>query len=287
MTRLAAVLLLAVTVLVSGCSTGLKLAYDNLERIALWQLDEYVTLDDAQKAAFRREFAALKAWHRAQQLPQYVTDLTRLADAIDRGEPAGAAVLATLVAADAHAQRVWDEARPGVERLLALLDDPQIAEYDARLRKRIAKAAREAADDSPAERREDWIDGWHDEMKPWLGRLNAAQKAVLDTAWTAEQPFLRSPEELAAVRLAGHARFVALLASRRQPDLTARLRAEADAREQARGDAARARERALIVRLFEAADADQRRHFSRAVRKLAGQLDELLEPAASVPAAAA
>lgn len=281
MTRFTAALLVTALLLLGGCSTGLRLAYANLERLALWQIGEYIRLDDAQKAVFRREFAALKAWHHRQQLPGQIAALRRLEAALAAGAPAGQSALAALEALDADAVAAWTMARPGVERLLALLDDQQIAAYDGKQRKRIDKAARKHADDTPAERRDDWLDAWHDQLKPWIGRPTPAQRALLDAAWEAEQPFLRSPEALAAARLASHARFVALLATRRQPNLGTRLVDEADARERDRNEAARLRDRALIAQLLDAADADQRGHLARAVRALADDLGTLPEPPAS------
>lgn len=284
MTRITAVLLATALLLLGGCSTGLRLAYANLERLALWQIDEYVRLDDTQKTAFRREFAALKAWHHRQQLPGQIAALRRLGDALDSPAPAGAAAAAMLDTIDADALAAWNEARPGIERLLAQLDDAQIAAYDTQRRKHIDKDARRQADDSLAERRDDWLDAWRDQLKPWIGRPSPAQRALLDAAWDAEQPFLRSPDELAAARLASHARFVAILATRREPALTARLIEEADARERERHDALRRRERALIARLLDLADAPQRARFARAVRALADDLGTL--PAAPASSAA-
>ena len=45
---------LALLLALGGCSTGLKLAYNNLERLALWEVDDEIDLDDAQKAAFQQ-----------------------------------------------------------------------------------------------------------------------------------------------------------------------------------------------------------------------------------------
>lgn len=277
---------LALLLAIGGCSTGLKLAYDNLERLALWEIADRVDLDDSQKALFRKEFKALHAWHRQTQLPLYSADLRHFAAAVDRGEALGEAVSVTLGRADAHGQRLWDQAKPGVERLLAALNEAQIAAYDARQRKEFARDAAEAAEDSLDDRRKRWLRDWRDSLKRWLGKLNAEQSRVLDEAWTAQLADLREPAARAAVRLASHERFIAGLQTRSEPGLIARLTAAADSRETLRREAEQARDRALIAMLFDRADAEQRDKLKATLTELAEDFDALAAKAASVPAAA-
>ncbi len=272
---------------IAGCSTGLKLAYDNLERLALWEIDDYVDLDDPQKALFRKEFKALHIWHRQSQLPLYAADLRSLAAAIDTGAPLGSAATTTLSQADGHGERLWEQAKPGVERLLATLGDGQIADYDVKQRRKFAEEAAERADEALDDRRKRWLREWRNSMKRWLGTLNAQQTALLEAGWNAQIAHLREPAERAAVRLASHQRFIAGLSTgRKEPGLIARFTREADAAEKALGDAAQARERALIATLFDAADAQQRRRLKATLLELAGDFDALAARGASVPAAA-
>lgn len=283
---LAVALPLLLLLATSGCSTGLKLAYDNLERLAVWEVDSEIDLDDAQKAAFRAEFRPLHHWHRQTQLPLYAADLRTLADAIDSNADLGAAVIATLAQAEAHGKVLWTRAQPGTERLLAQLGDPQIAAYDVRQRKAIAKDARKHADDSLEERRQHWQREWRKSLDRWIGKLNDRQRALLDAAWSGEQPLLRTPAEHAAARLASHQRLIAGLATRSEAGLTDRLIAAADSRERARSDAAQARERALLARLLDAADRRQRDTLKATVRELADDFDLLSRRSASVATAA-
>ncbi len=277
---------LALLLALGGCSTGLKLAYNNLERLALWEVDDEIDLDDAQKAAFRQEFQALHRWHRQTQLPLYAAGLRSLATAIDRDEPLGAAVTKTLEAADGHGETLWEQARPGVERLFATLSDRQIADYDAEQRKEIDKESRKHADDTPDDRRKRWLREWRNSLDRWIGKPNAQQTALLEAAWESESPKLRTPAERAAVRLASHGRFIAGLATRTEPGLLARLIAHADASEKARSEAAEARERALLATIFDAADAKQRGKLKAILIELAGDFESLAAKGASVAAAA-
>lgn len=287
---LAVSLSLTALLALGGCSTGLKLAYDNLERLALWEIDDQLDLDDAQTAAFRTEFTTLHRWHRQTQLPRYATDLRALATATDRPEPLGAAVVDTLEKAEHHGETLWQWARPGVERLLATLGDGQIADYDAKQRKKIDKDTRKHADDTPDERRKRWLGEWRKNLDRWIGKPNAQQTALLEAGWDVESTTLRTPAERAALRLAGHQRFITGLATRREPGLIDRLIASAevaaDAREKARDDADKARERVLLATIFDAADAKQRARLKATLIELADDFETLAARGASVPAAA-
>ncbi|MBA4284288.1 MAG: hypothetical protein C0434_01995 [Xanthomonadaceae bacterium] len=283
---LAAALSLLLLLATVGCSTGLKLAYDNLERLALWEVDSEIDLDDAQKAAFRDEFRALHQWHRQTQLPLYAADLRALADAIDGNADLGAAIIAMLGKAEAHGKQLWERAQPGAERLLTRLGDAQVTAYDARQRTAIDEEAREHADDSLEDRRKLWLREWRNSLDRWIGKLNDRQRALLDAAWISEQPQLRTPAEHAAARLARHQRLIAGLATRSEPGLTDRLIAAADPRERARSDAAQARERVLLARLLDAADTRQRDRLKATVRELADDFERLSRRGASVASAA-
>lgn len=277
---------LALLLVTGGCSTGLKLAYDNLERLALWEIDDRIELDDSQKALFHKEFKDLHAWHRRSQLPLYAADLRTLAAAIDGNQPLGTAADQTLSKADAHGQRLWEQSKPGIERLLASVSDTQIIAYDQQQREDIDKDLRKQAGDSLDERRKRWLRDWRKGLDRWIGKLNPRQVALLDAAWARESPQLRTPEARAALRLASHERFIVGLKSRAEPGLIARLIAGADTSEAARDDAAQLRERALIASLLDCADAKQRGKLKATLLELADDFDNLAARGASVPAAA-
>jgi len=66
--------LLTAGLLLSGC-TGLKLAYNQGEHLAVWWLNGYVDLDKVQAQQVRTDLRALQQNHRQQTLPQYAQAL--------------------------------------------------------------------------------------------------------------------------------------------------------------------------------------------------------------------
>ncbi|MDP3295866.1 MAG: DUF6279 family lipoprotein [Nevskia sp.] len=286
MTRLLRLSLLAVLLLtLAGCNTGLKLAYQNLDRLALWTLGDYLSLDKAQKTAFRREFGSLQAWHRSTQLPLYSADLRSLATAFEQDPVPRDALERAMSQIEAHATRVWEQAQPATVSLLASLRDEQIEAFGKRSRERINDDEAERADEKLADRRKRWLREQRENLERWTGRLNDRQKQLLDAGWQRRQPSLLSPEQRKAQRLADVDEFATVLASRHEPGLIDRLSANGDQREQARSTRDSARDRSLLIELLQACDARQRQHVRERLLELADDFDALAQSAQSTKSA--
>ncbi|WP_022976370.1 DUF6279 family lipoprotein [Nevskia ramosa] len=280
-------LLTALLLALAGCSTGLRLAYQNLDRLALWTLDDYVSLDKAQKAAFRREFGTLQSWHRSTQLPLYSADLRSLAAAFEQDPAPREALERAMSQIEAHGERLWQQAQPATAGLLASLRDEQIDEFSKRTRERIDDEEADRADEKPTERRKRWLREQRENLERWTGRLNDRQKQLLEAGWERRVPSLLSPEQRKAQRLATFKEFVTVLATRHEPGLIDRLNANGDEREQERSARDSARDRSLLIELLQACDAPQRQHVRERVLELADDFDALTQSTKPAKSAAA
>ncbi|WP_428380653.1 DUF6279 family lipoprotein [Nevskia ramosa] len=280
-------LLTALLLALAGCSTGLRLAYQNLDRLALWTLDDYVSLDKAQKAAFRREFGTLQSWHRSTQLPLYSADLRSLAAAFEQDPAPREALERAMSQIEAHGERLWQQAQPATAGLLASLRDEQIDEFSKRTRERIDDEEADRADEKPTERRKRWLREQRENLERWTGRLNDRQKQLLEAGWERRVPSLLSPEQRKAQRLATFEEFVTVLATRHEPGLIDRLNANGDEREQERSARDSARDRSLLIELLQACDAPQRQHVRERVLELADDFDALTQSTKPAKSAAA
>ena len=70
-------MMLAVTVLLSGCGIALRLGYNQGPSLAFRWLDGYAEFDDAQSLHVRGAIDNWVAWHRRTQLPDYAGLLAR------------------------------------------------------------------------------------------------------------------------------------------------------------------------------------------------------------------
>lgn len=120
----------------TGCSMP-RLGYAAAPTWAIWQLDNYLALDDDQRALVRERIDELLRWHRAVQLPQYASMLREVDDRILAG-----AQVSDLSAWRDRALQSWppvvQRVAPTMAQLLVSLKPAQLE----RLRNRMAEANR-------------------------------------------------------------------------------------------------------------------------------------------------
>lgn len=205
--------------LVSGC--GLRLAYQQLDRLVPWYVSDYVTLDDQQRDALDSLLADRLAWHCETQIPAYRDWLDQVRSTLDRTH-VGAAELVPL---GNLAEALWRDLMlaltPDLGRMLAQLSDRQVDEVLRALDKKNRALRREHLDISAEKRLAKRTERMEKQLRRWTGRLSAEQHARLDAWAAALRPTTR---EWIAQREAWRLRFGEALALRADPPaLEARL----------------------------------------------------------------
>lgn len=169
--------LLAVMLCLPGCST-VKLAYNNAPAMSYWWLDSYFDFDATQSEKVRADLAALQAWHRARQLPAYVSTLEKL----QRAAPANVTpeqVCDLLAELKSHAQVLIDQTEPTLAALAPTLTEEQLAHLARQLDKRSRKWHEEWLDGSPAERQSRRVKQLAERADMLYGPLEEAQLKLL------------------------------------------------------------------------------------------------------------
>jgi len=87
--------LLLVACVFSSTGCGIKLLYNNAERLTRWWVSDYIDMTPAQREFLDASSAEILYWHRTTQLTLYREQLLLLANAI--GEPMDRAELQTYV----------------------------------------------------------------------------------------------------------------------------------------------------------------------------------------------
>ena len=278
-----AVLLLALAGL-SGCSTGTRLAYQNLDTLVRMELGRHVDLDPAQQQLLQAEFATLWSWHRRSELPAYAQALRSTADQVERGTLDRPAVDAIANTIRASAERLVTQALPGLASLLASLDEAQVAELLASQKKSFDEALRPFEDETAAESLQRLTDEAEERLENWIGPLTPIQHALLVQRISEAQArgeFVRARLQNEAIE--DQRAFAALLATRREPALADRIQAllfPQDAATQAEWSIRRERSRRFYTSLAETLTPTQRAHFAKRLRRYADDASAL---AAKVP----
>jgi hypothetical protein len=167
--------------IITGCASGRQFFYNRLPTVLPWYLERYVDLDSAQETRFDEQLAELLAWHRSVELPRYVALIAELE--IRLQSPLQAADIAAV---SDDIEVAWYRLRDrALEELLVLgasLSEAQIDEFLEHLEKRQRKYQDKYLERSDDRFREDAADDLRDSLEDYLGRLQPAQRTMVDDA---------------------------------------------------------------------------------------------------------
>lgn len=173
-------LLLCLSLLISACSRA-GLAYRNLDWLVPWRLNDYLNLDSQQQAWLKPRLQTHLQWHCSAELPRYIEWLQTTESILAQPQPDSAQLLEQFAQFDAALKRIGVEITPTAIELLQGLSEQQVRELYA------------AMDEDNLEDRQDFLDPplatqiserqtrMQERLRPWLGRLNAAQTEHIAT----------------------------------------------------------------------------------------------------------
>ena len=273
-----ALLLLALAGL-SACSTGTRLAYQNLDTLLRLEIGSYVDLDSTQEALLDREFDQLWAWHRRDELPAYAQALRRTADLAEQttlDRPAVDAISDTIRAA---VERIAEQALPGLARLLASLDEAQVSELLKSQQKEWDEELETFEDETATETLQRLTEELEERIENWTGPLTPDQRAYLARRMAeADARSEFTDASLKAEAEQDQQALATLLTTRLQAGFAARLRALAypqDAVAQAERSTRRERSRSFYTTLASTLTPKQRAHLAKRLRNYADDAQAL------------
>ena len=123
MTRLIFILMLSFTML-SACSS--KFAYNNVDWLLYWYLDDYIELEKDQKQRFDQELDTWLVWHRGSELNAYKKQLEQIQQDILQGKTTQEQWLSHFEHARSHWLRLRNTVTPELVAMAPLLSDSQI-----------------------------------------------------------------------------------------------------------------------------------------------------------------
>lgn len=168
-------LLLCLSLLITACNR-LGLAYRNLDWLVPWRLNDYLNLNSQQQAWLKPRLQTHLHWHCSIELPRYIDWLQSTERILAQPQPDSSQLLEQFSQFDAALKRISVEITPTAIELLQDLSEQQVSEFYA------------ALDEDNLEDRQDFLDPplplqiserrerMQERLKPWLGRLNSAQK---------------------------------------------------------------------------------------------------------------
>jgi hypothetical protein len=165
--RLASLFALTALLGLIGCSS-LTLAYKQLPLLAGLWADNYLDLDSAQRGQLKTQLQAWQAWHRREELPQWIALLRQANTALDDGVTPDE-LLALERGARASLERCLQHAAPLAAPLLAELKPEQWQHLQKKMDEKTAEwREKHAGRGGPEERAKRYTTN----LERWLGDLD-------------------------------------------------------------------------------------------------------------------
>jgi len=202
--RLVALLAFALLLGAAGCSS-LTLAYNQLPLLAGLWIDSYLDLDRDQGRLLKQQLRTLQAWHRREELPQWMALLRQAQTALDGGVTADE-LNALERGARASMERSLQHAAPLAAPLLASLQPAQWQHLQHRFDKKLDEwREKQSGEDGREERGDKYVKS----LERWLGddldRATRRQAHADAMGWRVDVP------TLAQARVARQAQTIAAL----------------------------------------------------------------------------
>ena len=161
----------------AGCST-LKLAYNNLPEISYWWLDGYLDFESSQTPRVRDELDRLMAWHRRNELPQWIA-LLQKAQALAPADSTPAQACELGEAIRARLLVLADEAESAGAELALTLTPGQLDHLQQKYARQNAEYRSDWLNKSREAQQTKRYEQWLDRSEDFYGRLDDAQKKAL------------------------------------------------------------------------------------------------------------
>ena len=169
--RLATLFALTALLGLIGCSS-LTLAYKQLPLLASLWADSYLDLDSGQRGRLKEQLQAWQAWHRREELPQWIALVGQAHAALDDGVTQDE-LLALERGALASAERCLQHAAPLAAPLLAGLRPEQWQHLQKKMNENTAEwREKQSGSGGPAERAKRYTTN----LERWLGDLDRAPR---------------------------------------------------------------------------------------------------------------
>ncbi|HEY7866869.1 MAG TPA: DUF6279 family lipoprotein [Psychromonas sp.] len=169
-------LLVFLLLAVSACSS--KMIYNNLDRLAYWYIDDYVTLTDLQEAEFDPELVQFLDWHRKSELQSYITQIKLIQQDINNGLDK-ADIEAYIKTFKGFWQAILIGIEPGVVRLAYSLKEQQILEFLAVVEKKNLESIEAFEQLSQQARLDKRFEKIERRLASFIGKLDGSQKQLI------------------------------------------------------------------------------------------------------------
>ena len=164
--------------LLSAC--GSQFAYNNMDWLIHWYIDDFIELTDAQEEAFDGHFERWQHWHRKQELIKYENHLKSVRATLERGELNKEKVLHNFDLAREHFVRLRSHIGEDIAVLSETMSEEQINKMFDTLEEQHQEDEKKRKEMKPEELQEHFEDAFQEQMSGYFGRLTKSQKQLVN-----------------------------------------------------------------------------------------------------------
>ena len=169
-----------VVMMLNSCGAA-RLAYSNGETLSYWWLDSYIDISPDQSPLVKEELAALFAWHRKTQLPDYVQWL-RVAQTRMQRNVSMADLERDSTDITQRLHRMTDHAAPALADLARSLQPAQLARLQKKFTSNNDKYRKEFMRGDTDERQQLRFKKVLEQAQYWFGDFSEEQQALIRAA---------------------------------------------------------------------------------------------------------
>ncbi|WP_100641580.1 DUF6279 family lipoprotein [Alteromonas facilis] len=168
----------AVILFISGCSS--KFAYNNLDWLVYWYVDDYVELSKQQESIFDEKLNQWLSWHRDHELKRYIDHLNQVKSSAMSEGLTPEQVNQQIELAQQHWERLRSKLAPELAQMAVSLSDDQVVYLFAALEKENQEREENRADMDDEERLERRRDDLYEDVEEMIGKLTNEQKQIIE-----------------------------------------------------------------------------------------------------------
>lgn len=164
---------------ITSCSS--KLVYNNLDWLASWYIDDFVTLSDVQEDEFYPAIERFLNWHRKSELQRYIVQIKHIKSDINKGIKADD-INHHIEVFKGFWQSALVQVEPSIIKLAYTLDEEQVAELLDEMEERNIERIEDFNDETYEERKAERLDKIENRIESYIGDLTDAQRQLLKSA---------------------------------------------------------------------------------------------------------
>ena len=162
---------------ITSCST--KLAYNNLDWLASWYVDDYVNLTDSQEDEFDTKLDAFLVWHRNIELQNYILQIKAIQADFNKGVTLSD-IESYVTSVKTFLDVALTKAEPEVVALAYSLSDQQAGSFLVEFEQQNLDKIERFEQESKEKRSEKRFEKFEEQVTSFVGKLNTQQKKLLD-----------------------------------------------------------------------------------------------------------